>query len=313
MANLSIRKPTPLDLSLLLFLTLVWASSFISIKVAVPETGPVWLAAIRVCIGFLVLLPWTFYKGLVLPSSGKSWRNLIIISLLNVSVPFMLISWAELTITAGIASLLLGTGPLLSLIFSHLTTHDDKFNKFKVIGILLGFSGIILVVGHEALNTVGTGAVLSMIAVLGASVCYAISGAMIRQVKDIPPTRLATLILGFASCELIVLGLLNGTPEIGAISGKAWINLAFLGLLPTGLATILRYRLIWAIGASYFSLGMNLIPVFGVILGAQVLSEHIAMTTWIALMLILAGLMVARTTPKLASQKDSEPKQASNN
>ena len=298
MAPHSIRKPTPLDLSLMLFLTLIWASSFIAIKVAVLETGPVWLAAMRVAIGFLVLLPWTLYRGIILPTSAKSLANLLIISLLNVSIPFMLISWAELTISAGIASLLLGTGPLLSLIFSHLTTHDDKFNTFKVIGIILGFSGIALVVGHEALQSVGTGAVLSMVAVLGASLCYAISGAMIRQVKDIPPTRLATLILGFATIELIGLGLLEGVPELASISGEAWLSLLFLGLLPTGLATILRYRLIWAIGASFFSLGMNLIPVFGVILGALLLSEQVALTTWIALVLILSGLMVARTAPK---------------
>ncbi|SFO30651.1 Threonine/homoserine efflux transporter RhtA [Cohaesibacter marisflavi] len=304
MAPHSIRKPTPLDLSLMLFLTLIWASSFIAIKVAVLETGPVWLAAMRVAIGFLVLLPWTLYRGIILPTSAKSLANLLIISLLNVSIPFMLISWAELTISAGIASLLLGTGPLLSLIFSHLTTHDDKFNTFKVIGIILGFSGIALVVGHEALQSVGTGAVLSMVAVLGASLCYAISGAMIRQVKDIPPTRLATLILGFATIELIGLGLLEGVPELASISGEAWLSLLFLGLLPTGLATILRYRLIWAIGASFFSLGMNLIPVFGVILGALLLSEQVALTTWIALVLILSGLMVARTAPKDETKPD---------
>ena len=304
MAPHSIRKPTPLDLSLMLFLTLIWASSFIAIKVAVPETGPVWLAAMRVAIGFLVLLPWTLYRGVIFPTSAKSLANLLIISLLNVSIPFMLISWAELTISAGIASLLLGTGPLLSLIFSHLTTHDDKFNTFKVVGIILGFSGIALVVGHEALQSVGAGAVLSMIAVLGASLCYAISGAMIRQVKDIPPTRLATLILGFATIELIGLGLMEGVPELANISGEAWLSLLFLGLLPTGLATILRYRLIWAIGASFFSLGMNLIPVFGVILGALLLSEQVALTTWIALVLILSGLMVARTTPKDETKPD---------
>ena len=75
-------------------------------------------------------------------------------------------------------------------------------------------------------------------------------------------------------------------------------SILFLGLLPTGLATILRYQLIWAIGASFFSLGMNLIPIFGVILGALLLAEQVALTTWIALVLILSGLMVARTHPK---------------
>ncbi|WP_316861685.1 DMT family transporter [uncultured Cohaesibacter sp.] len=294
----TIRKPTPFDLSLLLFLTLVWSSSFIAIKVAVPETGPTWLTATRIVIGFVVLLPWSLYRGIILPKSVKAWANIVIISLLNVSVPFLLISWAELTISAGIASLLLGTGPLLSLIFAHLTTHDDKFNRNKLIGILLGFAGIALVVGNEAIKAMGSSSVIAMLAILGASLSYAISGAMIRQVKDIPPTRLATLILGLASLEMIALAALEGTPDFAAISMSAWGSLAFLGLLPTGLATILRYRLIWAIGASFFSLGMNLIPVFGVILGALILSEQVAITTWAALGLILAGLLVARRPAK---------------
>ncbi|TLP48826.1 DMT family transporter [Cohaesibacter sp. CAU 1516] len=294
----TIRKPTPLDLSGLLFLTIVWASAFIAIKVAVPQTGPFWLAAIRVCIGFAVLLPWALYRGLMLPKSLKSWSFLLVVSLLNVAVPFLLISWAELTISAGVTSLLLGTGPLLALILSHLTTHDDKINLPKLIGISFGFTGIALVVGRGALADLGNGHILAQIAVLGASLCYALSGAMIRKITDIPPTRLATIILGMASVELVLLASIQGMPDFAAIDGTSWLSLIYLGLLPTGVATIMRYRLIGTIGASFFALGMNLIPIFGVLMGAVLLSEEVALTTWAALALIVLGLFAAKTPPK---------------
>ena len=294
MMTKSIRKPTPADLASMLFLTIVWASAFIAIKVAVPQTGPVWLATMRTVLGFAVLLPWTLYRGLVLPHTPRSWGMLFLVSIFNVSLPFLLISWAELTISAGITSLLLATGPLLALVLSHVTTHDDKINLNKMIGIACGFSGIALVVGRDALDEVSLGTILSQLAVLGASLCYAISGAMIRKVTDIPPTRMATVILGMASLELLILGILDGVPDFTALSGDAWMSLLYLGVLPTGLATIMRYRLIQTVGASFFSLGMNLIPVFGVILGALLLAEVVALTTWIALMLILLGLAIAR-------------------
>ena len=294
----TIRKPTPLDLSGVLFLTIIWASAFIAIKVAVPQTGPVWLAAIRVCIGFAILLPWALYRGLILPTSAKSWLFLLIVSLLNVAIPFLLISWAELTISAGVTSLLLGTGPLLALILSHVTTHDDKINIYKLIGITFGFSGIALVVGGEAMADLGGGHLLAQLAVLGASRCYASSGAMIRQITDIPPTRLATIILGMASVELVLLALLEGPPDFAAIDTTSWLSLIYLGLLPTGIATILRYRLISTVGASFFALGMNLIPIFGVLMGAILLSEEVTLTTWLALGMIMLGLFVARTPPK---------------
>ncbi|SNY93937.1 Threonine/homoserine efflux transporter RhtA [Cohaesibacter sp. ES.047] len=298
----AIRKPTPGDISILFFLTLIWASSFVAIKVAVPFTGPVWLAGMRVCIGFLVLIPWTLYRGLVLPTSPRTWMFLIGVSLLNITMPFLLISWAELSISAGITSLLLATGPFIALVLSHLTTEDDKINIYKLIGIALGLTGVATVVGGEAISNIGDSSLLAQLAVLGASLCYGVSGAMIRQIKDVPPTRLATIILGLSSIELLALGFYQGLPDFGTLDTQAWFALLYLGLLPTGLATILRYRMIWTVGASYFGLFMNLIPIFGVLMGAVLLSEHVAVSTVFALFFIVAGLFVARTNPARPSR-----------
>ncbi len=306
----AIRKPTALDLASLLFLTFIWSSAFLAIKVAVPQTGPIWLATIRVLIGFVVLLPWMLYRGIILPKGMRNWGLLIFFSLINVTLPFLLISWAELTISAGITSLLLGSGPLLALVLAHFTTQDDKISWPKLLGIAFGFTGVALVVGGQALDDVGDTALLSLLAVLAASFCYALSGALVRKITDIPPTRLATLVLGLCSIQLLALAFHEGLPDFTRIDDKGWFSLIFLGLLPTGVATILRYRLINTIGASFFSLGLNLIPVFGIILGAIVLSETVPLEVWGALALIVTGLFVSRIPTKGKATQERKAGQA---
>lgn len=289
-----LRKPTFADYALLLALVLIWASAFLAIKVAVPETGPVWLATIRVLIGFAVLLPFALLRGWQWPDGARQWRFLLAIAFLNVALPFFLISWAELTITAGIASLLMGVGPLFALIASHLFTDDDKFTPLKLLAVMVGFSGILLVVGGDALRGLG-GNLLPQLAALGGSACYVASGILIRKLGNFPPVRLSCLVLMMSSALLLVPALLFvDMPDFSSISGKTWLLLLYLGLFPTGIAYVLRYRLIQAIGMSAFSLGLNLIPVAGVFMGAVLLGETVSTSILIALGLVVLALFLAR-------------------
>src|SRR5690606_27988623 len=107
-------------------------SAFIAIRVAVPETGPVWLAAIRVGIGFLVLLPYAIWRGMVWPDGRGQWALIAGMATLNVVAPFILIAWAGKTIEASVLALLMGTGPFLALIGSHLMTDDDRLTPRKL-------------------------------------------------------------------------------------------------------------------------------------------------------------------------------------
>lgn len=297
-----IRNPNPLDYTLLLMLVIIWASAFLAIKIVVPETGPLWLAAIRVLIGFIVLLPWAFWRGFIWPTQFRQWRLLIAIAVLNVAAPFFLISWAELTIDAGIASLLMGVGPFLALIASHFFTDDDKFTPAKLAAVVLGFTGILIVVGTDAVLGLGEN-LSSQLAALCGSACYVASGILIRRLEGFPPVRLSCLVLGIASVILVSFAMaIDGTPDL-SISGTAWIFLIYLGLVPTGIGYILRYRLIQAIGVSAFALGLNLIPVFGIAMGAFFLGEAISWTVAIALILVMSGLLISRMGGKSKDQK----------
>ncbi|MCY6380647.1 DMT family transporter [Hoeflea prorocentri] len=276
---------------------LIWASSFIAIKVAVPETGPYWLAASRVAIGFLVLLPYAVWKGIILPKTGRVWLLVLGMSMLNVVVPFLLISWAELSIDAGVTSLLMGTGPFFALLGSHIFTNDDKLTTGKLIGVACGFGGVLVIVGFDALAGLGRTNLLAQFACFLASLCYVIAGLILRKI-DIPPGRLACLALGISTAILCVLAYLSdGLPDV-QLSMQSTVALIYLGLIPTGLAYIMRFYLIRKIGYSAFAMGLNLIPVFGVLLGVVLLGETLSIRILLALLLIVCGLFIARIEPR---------------
>ncbi|MBU4529677.1 MAG: DMT family transporter [Hoeflea sp.] len=287
-----LRAPTRLDMALMLLTALIWASAFVAIRVAVPEAGPVWLAAIRVGLGFVVLLPYAIWRGMVWPSSRRQWILIGGMAVLNMVIPFSLLAWAGKTLDAGVLSLLMGTGPFLALIGSHIMTDDDRLTPRKLVSVTLGFAGILIVVGPSAVAGLGAGSLEAKLAALGASLCYVTAGLLIRKI-EMPPVRLACLALGLGTAALIPIALItSGAPPTG-LSATTMAALVYLGVFPTGLAYILRFHLIRTIGYSRFSLSINLIPVFGVALGVLLLGEPLSLTLIAALALVLAGLFVA--------------------
>ncbi|MCY0094811.1 DMT family transporter [Hoeflea ulvae] len=294
----ALRAPTRLDLALMTVTALIWASGFIAIRVAVPETGPVWLAAIRVGIGFLVLLPYAIWRGMVWPQSRNQWALIIGMALLNVVIPFVLVAWAGKTVGAGVLALLMGTGPFMALIGSHFMTDDDRLSTRKVLAVLLGFSGILVLVGPSIVSGLSGGPVLGILAAVGASLCYVTAGLLIRRIA-MPPVRLACLALGIGTAALLPLALVvDGPLLVSGLSGQALASLIYLGVFPTGIAYIMRFTLIRAIGYSRFSLSVNMVPVFGVALGVIILGEPLSLSLVGALVLVLAGLFVASSGNK---------------
>lgn len=288
----SLRAPTRLDLALMISVALMWASAFVAIRFAVPETGPVWLAAFRVGLGFLALAPYAIWRGMVWPHSGGQWLLICGMAILNMVVPFSLIAWAGKTLDAGVLSLLMGTGPFLALIGSHLVTDDDRLTPRKLISVGLGFAGILVVVGPSAVAGLGGGSLEAKLAALGASLCYVIAGLLIRRI-DMPPVRLACLALGIGALALVALAFVWEGPPNRDMSATTMAALIYLGIFPTGIAYILRFHLIRTIGYTRFSLSINLVPVFGVALGVILLGEPLSLSLIIALTLVLAGLFVA--------------------
>ena len=300
-----IRKPNALDVSLLIILAIIWASAFLGIKIALIQIDPLAIVFCRVAIGFLVLVPWCLWRGLVWPKDRNQWLLIFIITLLNVIAPYLLISWAQLTIDAGVAALLMGAGPLLSIIAAHLTTDDDKITVYKFIGVILGFIGIVFVIGPSAFASLGD-ELLAQGAALTGNLSYVVSGILIRKIRDIPPTRMTGLVLGFSTIGLLPIIATLGLPSISELTPQTIISLLYLGVFPTGLGYILRYHLIRSVGVGFFAMGINLIPVFGVLFGTLFLDEPLTVFLGLALVFVVSGLFVARIG--MSSSDSSSPK-----
>ena len=290
-----IRSPTFADIALVALLGILWGSAFPAIKVAVTAYQPVHVVMLRVALGFAVIVAWMMIRRIAFPRAGRTWALLAVMAVLNTVVPFFLISWAEQHIDAGITALLMGSGPFFALLVSHVTTHDDRMTKPKLIGMALGLSGVLTVIGMEAASGFGRD-VVAQLAVFTANLCYVASGAMIRSVRD---TSMEAMAAGNLACALVLLAplaIVFGLPPISPVlaPGPVLFAVVWLGAVGTGLASVMRFYLARTIGYSFMALAAYMIPVAGVAISAVLLGETVSTTVLIALCLVLAGFVVAR-------------------
>ena len=288
-----LRKASPFDLTLLLLMVGSWAGAFSAIKVAVSETGAVWLAADRVFLGFLCLIVASAIVPRLRVNKAMPWSRLFVIALFNVTVPFCLIAWAEHSIPASLTALLMGAGPFFALGIMHFATDDERLNALKIVAAIVGFAGVLLAVGPSALSAEAEFPILPVLAIFSASLCYIFSGLLVRK-TEVDPQALATGTLLVGSLQLIPLALLVQGPHPAIANTQTIYALLFLGLLPTGIAYILRYYLIQKVGYSLVVMGINILPVAGVAIAATTLGETIPSSMYGALVLVLAGLLLTR-------------------
>jgi len=290
---LPIRKPTASDFALIVLLGVVWGSTFIAIRVAVVEFGPANTAFLRVVIAGAVLLGYVAVRRIPIPTDWRVWGLVAALSLINIAVPFLLVNWAQLHVNSGVAALIMGFTPLMSLIASHVTTSDDRITPAKLAGMMLGIAGIVTIVGGDALAGLGAN-ILPQLVILAAGACFVAAGAVVRKLPAMANETLAGLIMLFAAIALVPMALAAGWPAMDAISGKGLVALAYVAVVPTAGTNILRLHLIKTVGQSYMSLAGFLIPPVGVLLGTVVLGEPLTATIMIALGLIVAGMVIAR-------------------
>ena len=288
------RAPTTFDMFMLIGIAAIWGSSFFVIKIAVTGgLGPLTVAGGRTLLAALVLLVYIRIRGHTLPRDLQSWIPLAWIGLFSSAIPFFLINWAEQELSSGLTAILMSLSPLFALILSHFLTQGDRFSGFKLAGILLGFSGVLVVIGLDPLSELGI-RFWAQLATIIASLCYVISGIVTMRVRDLPPDVITTGGMIVAAVLTVPAGLMIEQPWINATGGDAILAVVYLGIVPTALAFVLRIRMIVAVGISYFSFVGYLIPVFGVFWGALFLDEAVTGRSLTALALILGGIQLSR-------------------
>ena len=289
------RAPTFWDFLLLTSLAAIWGSAFLAIKITVEDIPPATIAAGRLLVASIVIYLYMRSRSLSLPRNRKFWQQIVLVSFFSMAAPFAMISWAEQFISSGLTAILMATGPLIALILSHFFSTDDRFTLFKFLGVLVGFAGVIVVLGLETFSGIGDNFYAQIITML-AAMCYACSGILVRRIKEKSNTVVTASILISATALILPVSLIFETPWVAIASSEtnSILALLYLGLIPTALAFILRFYLIREVGVTFASYVGYLVPFFGVLWGALFLGERLPSTTIIGLLLILAGIAVSR-------------------
>ena len=287
-----ISRPGTAELALLGLTALIWGTAFAAIKISVVDLGAVWTAAGRVFIGFVVLLPVCMFTGFDIPTDRKTWFLICMVAILNMVVPFILISWSMHYIDSGLGALILGATPITAMLLGHFFTQDEKINRYRFLAVMMGLCGIIIIVGPDAASGLGSATFLAQISIIASGACYVCAGLIMRRL-DVRPIPFTATALGTGAFILILIALVTeGLPAIPERSAS--LALLWLGVFPTGLAYVLRFFLVRRVGISTFSLGMNSVPVFGIMIGAFWLNEKIEGQVIFALGLIVCALFVSR-------------------
>ncbi|MFH1803981.1 MAG: DMT family transporter [Pseudomonadota bacterium] len=298
-------RPGIREYLLLLLLALMWGSSFSFIKIGVHAYSPLVVASGRLAIGALVLWVFVALRGNGLPRGRRPLVSAFAVGLLGNAVPFFLISYGETKINAGLAAILMSVVPLTTVALAHFVTNDEKLTTGKVVGIVLGTIGVIVLVGPETLGWLG-GDLPYQMAVLVAAICYAIAALIARNLRDQPRAGAAAVILSFASVMTIPFALMLDQPWAMPWDAGGFYAILYLGLFPTGLAMFLILLLIARAGASFVAFNNYLVPAIGVVTGFVILAEIPAPSSIMALIIILAGIAASQMRRK------SRPKEAKN-
>ena len=266
------------------------------IKIAVQEVGPITLVAFRVLFGLLFGIVVILIQRVQLPTSLREWSPLLLLGITNVAIPFFLISWGEQSIDSAVAAILDATVPLFTILIAHYLLNDDKMTWPKVVGLLIGFAGVIILMSKDIGASFGS--VLGQLAVVLACAFYAASAVYARKKTESTPGILRSAVpLVSATAIMWLATLFVERPVHIPQLGITWIALLFLGILGSGLAFVLSYYLIHEIGPTRTSMVTYLFPLGGVLLGVVFLHEELSWQLLVGAVFIVLSLVVANWQP----------------
>ena len=286
-------KKKLLPLSLLLFLGIVWGSGFAIIKVILFSVGPLWIMFCRIALGSLVLLIWLFLQKRSLTFNKEFWFWSFIIGFLGFNFPFSIIAWGQQYIPSSLTAILMGINPILTLILSYFLLKDEEITTLKIFGILIGFLGLILLIGLNNSDIVDLNSMFmfGQIAVLLGTSSYALATVLTKKISHIPPTdRAIGSLLSASLIGLFIAILFEPFPNLFSLDFKTISLIFILGILSTGIATFVWFKIVDLEGPIFMSMVNYLIPIWALILGIYLLDESLNFAIIIGMALILSGI-----------------------
>lgn len=288
-----VKSMSPFEWLLLIILSILWGGSFFFVGIAVEALPPLTIVALRVSLAAIVLVTVVHVTGLRMPTNHKVWIAFFGMGVLNNVIPFSLIVWGQTHIASGLASILNATTPLFTVIAAHVLTQDEKMTKLKMTGVTIGFAGVVIMIGNEALGGLGK-SIYAQLAVLGAAISYSLAGIYGRRFRQLGTKPLVTASgQVMASTVLLTpLALIIDQPFTLPMPGlEVWLAIAGLALVSTALAYILYFRILSTAGATNVLLVTLLIPVSAILLGTAFLSEQLEVKHLVGMGLISIGLL----------------------
>lgn len=291
----------------LVFISLgaIWSSSFMWIKIAVQEVGPVTLVAFRVLFGLCFGVAVILIQRTPLPRTSREWFPVLLLGITNVAIPFFLISWGEQAIESAVAAILDATVPLFTILIAHYLLRDDKMTWPKVTGLLTGFVGVIILMSKD-LGT-SSSSMFGQLAIVLASVFYAGSTVYARSTTENTPSILRSAGPLISSTVVMWLAIpVAESPIKFPHLPITWIALLWLGILGSGLAFVMNYYLIHEIGPTRTTMVTYLFPLGGVLLGVAFLNEQLSWQLLAGGVLIVLSLVVANLQSSRTAEHSAE-------
>ncbi len=285
-------KPKFIDYLLLVILALIWASAFFNIKIATYSYGPITIAFLRVFFGAIPVLLLCYFKKIKIEAFSKDWHWFAMIGFINLVAPFFLIAYGVQSVQSNLAAILMSTTPLSSTILGHFYTTNEKFNFIKTLGILIGFSGIIYLFSDNLL--IDKNNFISALLILLGSTCYVIGGVLTLKISKKKNENVTGSILIWAIIILIPLVSFIEKPWNNIPRIDSTVSVIYLGLVSTGIAWLLRFKILVKNGLIFQSQVSYLIPIFGTILSFIFLKELITTKVLVSLIAVCVGIYFVR-------------------
>ena len=286
------RQPTFFDYLLLTLLALIWASAFFNIKIATYSFGPITIAFLRVFFGAIPVLLLCYFKKIKIEAFSKDWHWFAMIGFINLVVPFFLIAYGVKSVQSNLAAILMSTTTLSSTVLGHFYTKNEKFNLVRTIGVLIGFSGIVYLFSDNIL--INENNFISALLILLGATCYVIGGVLTLKISKKKNENVTSSILIWASIILMPLVSIIEQPWQSIPRLDSTISVIYLGLVSTGIAWLLRFRILVTNGLIFQSQVSYLIPIFGTILGYIFLKELITIKVLVSLIAVVIGIYFVR-------------------
>ena len=287
------RQPTRTDYIVLFALGALWGSSFGAIKIALHGVTPLTVMSVRILLAGAALLLLIRVRKTPFPRGIQNWIKIGWMALFGTLIPFFLVPWGQLQIDSSLAAILMAVNPLFALTLGHFFSDHESFTLRQLLAMLVGFSGILLVFGENAISSIN-GNIWAQLAVIGAGFCYTISGVIVSRVRGASADSVSASIFICSSVIVFPLWMILEQPWSLHFETESLLALTHLGLVSTGMAFLMRYYIILRAGAVFLSYVAFIIPMFGILFGILFLGETISLNTMGAVVLILSGVYLGR-------------------